>query len=203
MYSFIKRFFDFFLSFFTIIFLIPIFIFLYLLSIYKQGFPVLFTHERLGTNGNSFKIIKFRTMTVGPSLSAKNDELRLTNYGRFLRKTSMDELPVLINVLKGEMSLVGPRPMPVKYFKRFNEQQLKRFKVKPGITGLAQINGRNNLTWEEKFKFDVKYVSEKSIILDLIILIKTFYIVFSGIGIEAKDSEITPEFMGTENDHSQ
>ena len=104
---------------------------IYMLSLFYQGLPVFFVHERLGINGKSFKMFKFRSMTVGPSISAKDDETRLTKFGRFLRRTSIDELPVLINVIKGDMSLVGPRPMPLKYLIRFNKNQKKRIYIKP------------------------------------------------------------------------
>tara|TARA_B100001750_G_C15479810_1_gene584704 strand:+ start:238 stop:756 length:519 start_codon:yes stop_codon:yes gene_type:complete len=165
----------------------------------SQGFPVLFFHQRLGKDGISFTMIKFRTMKNGPSLSAKHDITRLTKWGRFLRRTSIDELPVLINVLKGEMSLVGPRPLPIKYLSRFNSFQLNRLNVKPGITGLAQINGRNLLSWDEKFKYDIDYVNEHSFLLDIIIIFKTIKVLFSEKNVKAKDQEIMPEFMGSKS----
>ena len=142
-------------------------------------------------------MVKFRTMDNGHSLSAKHDIIRLTPWGRVLRRTSIDELPVLFNVIKGDMSLVGPRPMPTKYLPRFNKSQIKRLKVKPGITGLAQVTGRNSLSWEERFELDVKYVKQNSLIGDLIIILKTLFTVIKGKDIEASDQEIMPEFMGT------
>ena len=166
-FKFIKRFFDFLFSFISIIFFFPILIILVLISFLIQGSPIFFIHERLGLNAVPFKMIKFRSMKIGPSLSAKDDEKRLTSYGKFLRKTSLDELPVFLNVLKGDMSLVGPRPMPIKYLKRFNKKQKIRMKIKPGLTGLAQVEGRNNLTWEKKFELDVKYIERSSLYLDL------------------------------------
>ena len=120
-------------------------------------------------------MIKFRSMLVGPSISAEDDVKRITKFGRLLRKTSLDEVPVLLNVIKGDMSLVGPRPMPLKYLKRFNEHQIKRLNIKPGITGLAQISGRNNLSWEKKFSLDIKYLSKQSFFLLIFYFIKNFY----------------------------
>tara|TARA_Y100001935_G_C17040648_1_gene377086 strand:- start:19 stop:543 length:525 start_codon:yes stop_codon:yes gene_type:complete len=165
-------------------------------SVIFQGFPIFFIHKRLGLNGKPFKMIKFRSMLVGPSISAEDDVKRITKYGRLLRKTSLDEIPVIFNVIKGEMSLVGPRPMPLKYLKRFNDYQIKRLSIKPGITGLAQISGRNNLSWEQRFDLDIKYLLKKSLIFDIYILLKTFMIVFKGDGVNALESEIMPEFMG-------
>ena len=195
----VKQIFDFLLSFFGLIVLFPILLIISLISIITQGFPVLFFHERLGKDGNSFTMIKFRTMTNGPSISAEHDSTRLTKWGRFLRQTSIDELPVLINVLKGEMSLVGPRPLPIKYFSRFNSFQLKRLNVKPGITGLAQINGRNLLSWDEKFRYDINYVNDYSFLLDIKIIIKTIIVLLFKKNVRAKDQEIMPEFMGSKS----
>ena len=194
-----KQIFDFLLSFFGLIVLFPILLIISLISIINQGFPVLFFHERLGKDGNSFTMIKFRTMTNEPSISAEHDSTRLTKWGRFLRQTSIDELPVLINVLKGEMSLVGPRPLPIKYFSRFNSFQLKRLNVKPGITGLAQINGRNLLSWDEKFRYDINYVNDYSFLLDIKIIIKTIIVLLFKKNVRAKDQEIMPEFMGSKS----
>ena len=170
------------------------------ISIIFQGFPILFHHERLGRNGQPFTMVKFRTMSNGNSLSAKHDITRLTAWGRVLRRTSIDELPVLFNVIKGEMSLVGPRPMPTKYLPRFNKSQIKRLNVKPGITGLAQVTGRNSLSWEEKFELDVKYVKQNSLIGDLMIILKTLFTVIKGKNVEASDQEIMPEFMGSKKE---
>ena len=136
-------------------------------------------------------------MDNGHSLSSKHDITRLTPWGRVLRRKSIDELPVLFNVIKGDMSLVGPRPMPTKYLPRFNKSQIKRLNVKPGITGLAQVTGRNSLSWEERFELDVKYVKQNSLIGDLIIILKTLFTVIKGKDIEASDQEIMPEFMGS------
>jgi sugar transferase EpsL len=191
-----KRIIDIILSLIGLIILAPIIIATSILSVIFQGLPVFFFHQRLGKNGKLFTLIKLRTMSNGPSLSAKHDITRLTNWGRILRKTSIDELPVLINVLKGEMSLVGPRPLPIKYLQRFNTFQIKRLNVSPGITGLAQINGRNYLSWEKRFEYDVYYVRNRTFLLDIKILFLTVLLVFRGIGISSKDQEIMPEFMG-------
>ena len=142
-------------------------------------------------------MVKFRSMLNTRSLSAEHDKMRLTKWGRFIRKASIDELPVFLNVLKGEMSLVGPRPLPIKYLSRFNSFQLKRISVKPGITGLAQVEGRNHLSWEERFNYDIKYVENNSFFSDLIIIIRTIIIVLTAKNINAKNQEIMPEFMGS------
>ncbi|MBT6448531.1 MAG: sugar transferase, partial [Flavobacteriaceae bacterium] len=131
------------------------------------------------------------------SLSAIHDISRLTNWGRFLRRTSIDELPALFHVMKGDMSLVGPRPLPLKYLNRFDDYQIKRIEVKPGITGLAQINGRNHLSWEKRFEYDVQYTNNNSFLIDLNIIIKTILLVIRGKNIHAKRQEIMPEFMGS------
>ena len=164
-----------------------------------DGKPLLFVQKRVGLNCQIFNMFKFRTMQNKLSISSIDDEIRLTNWGRFLRRTSIDELPTLLNVLMGDMSLVGPRPMPIKYLERFSDYQLIRFEVKPGITGLAQIKGRNNLSWEERFNLDVTYVKNNSLFNDSLILISTLYVVLTGIGIKSKESEIMPEFFGKKN----
>ena len=200
MYYYFKIVLDEIFSFFSLIFLIPILIIVSLACLLAQGRPVFFRDLRLGKKGKPFQMIKFRTMKNGPSLSSEDDEKRLTTFGKFLRKTSIDELPVFFNVLKLDMSIVGPRPLPVKYLDRFDKYQIKRLDVKPGITGLAQINGRNKLSWEDKFFFDVKYVKQKSFLLDLKIIFKTFFTVILAKGVESTDAEIMPEFMGSLKD---
>ena len=134
-----------------------------------MGAPVFFRQERAGRNGRPFRLVKFRTMLEGDG----PDEERLTKFGRFLRSTSLDELPELWNVLKGEMSLVGPRPLPVRYLPRYTPEQNRRHEVLPGITGWAQVNGRNTLDWETKFRYDVDYVDSRSLWLDVKILFLT------------------------------
>ena len=191
--------FDIVVSFIVLIFLSPFLLIISLITIFFQGLPVLFFHDRLGKNGISFKMVKFRTMINGPSLSAEHDIKRLTKWGRFLRKTSVDELPVLINVIKGEMSLVGPRPLPIKYLNRFNSFQKQRMNIKPGITGLAQIHGRNSLSWEDRFKYDIDYIQKRTFLLDLIIIYKTLFLVVHRKNVDGEDQEIMPEFMGSDN----
>ena len=196
-----KRLFDVLASMIGLIILSPIILIAAVISVISQGFPIFFHHERLGRDGFPFTMVKFRTMDNGHSLSAKHDITRLTPWGRVLRRTSIDELPVLFfNVIKGDMSLVGPRPMPTKYLPRFNKSQIKRLNVKPGITGLAQVTGRNSLSWEERFELDVKYVKQNSLIGDLIIILKTLFTVIRGKDIEARDQEIMPEFMGSKKE---
>ena len=192
-----KVLFDFLTCFFGLMLLLPVLIITAVISRIFQGSPVFFLHKRLGKDGIIFTMVKFRTMINGPSLGAEHDITRLTRWGRLLRKTSIDELPVLFNVIKGDMSLVGPRPLPVKYLSRFNSLQKKRMDVKPGITGLAQINGRNHLSWEDRFNYDVEYTRKKSFLLDLDIIFKTLFLVLLRKNISSKSQEIMPEFMGT------
>ena len=203
MYKLLKRLLDLSFSLIILFFISPVIIMICLTSIMIHGFPIFFIHYRLGLNGKPFKMIKFRSMLVGPSVSSEDDVKRITKLGRILRKTSLDEVPVLLNVIKGDMSLVGPRPMPLKYLKRFDECQIKRLNIKPGITGLAQISGRNNLTWERKFSLDIKYLSKQSFAFDIYILLKTFIIVFKGTGVNSIESEIMPEFMGNEDGNNK
>jgi lipopolysaccharide/colanic/teichoic acid biosynthesis glycosyltransferase len=164
------------------------------------GRPVLYRQRRPGLGGKPFTILKFRTMTAACDVKGNllPDSKRLTRVGGFLRRTSLDELPELINVLKGEMSLVGPRPLLMQYLDRYTPEQARRHEVRPGITGWAQINGRNALTWEEKFKLDVWYVDHHSLALDLKILLLTPFRVLRGYGISAQGHVTMPEFMGTQ-----
>ena len=162
-----------------------------LVSLAVQGRPVLFFQERAGKNGKSFRMFKFRTMRPGE----ESDGERLTKFGRFLRSTSLDELPELWNVLKGEMSLVGPRPLPVRYLPRYSPQQARRHEVTPGITGWAQVNGRNSISWEEKFRLDVEYVDNRSFFFDLKILFLTVAQVFLRRGISHEGSDTMEEFI--------
>jgi len=168
----------------------------------RDGYPVFFRQKRLGRETQEFRIIKFRTMAVGESAGEADDERRITNLGQFLRKFSLDELPLLFNVVRGDMSLVGPRPLLLKYKNRFNEFQNRRHEVLPGITGLAQIKGRNTLSWSEKFKFDVDYVDNHSFLGDLKILIITLFQVLKGKGVTPEDQGIMPEFKGSEINES-
>lgn len=156
------------------------------------GRPIFFTQQRPGYKGTPFLLRKFRTMREGTG----NDVERLTSVGRFLRSTSLDELPELLNVLKGEMSLVGPRPLLMQYLPRYTPEQMRRHDVKPGLTGWAQIHGRNAITWEEKFTYDVWYVEHQSVWLDIRILFLTIWRVVGRQGINASAETTMTEFMG-------
>lgn len=165
-----------------------------------MGSPVLFRQVRPGKDDKPFQLYKFRTMRdlrPGEDMLATDAE-RITRLGKFLRETSIDELPTLLNVLKGEMSLVGPRPLLMRYLDRYTPRQARRHDVKPGITGLAQINGRNALTWEQKFEHDVYYVEHRSLLFDLEILVRTVLVVMAREGIAAEGMATMHEFMGTE-----
>lgn len=196
-----KRFFDLALSVILLIALSPAMILTACLIRWKIGSPVLFRQTRPGLNGEPFTLYKFRTMTderdeAGNLLS---DEKRLTKTGRLIRKTSLDELPQLINVIKGDLSLVGPRPLLMEYIPLYTKRQWRRHEVKPGITGWAQINGRNKVTWEEKFEFDVWYVDHRSFLLDLKILLLTVVKVLKSEGV-SQDRHVTAEkFTGRRN----
>jgi sugar transferase EpsL len=164
-----------------------------------MGRPVLFRQTRTGQHGRPFQIIKFRTMANKQDTCSRvvQDEMRLTAVGRFLRATSLDELPELYNVLRGEMSLVGPRPLLAQYLERYSPEQARRLEVMPGITGWAQINGRNDLSWEQKFALDVWYVDHWSLWLDLQILMRTIWQVGRQRGISRAGHATTTEFMGS------
>lgn len=165
----------------------------------KIGASVFFSQPRPGLNGETFILRKFRTMTDARDAEGNllPDAERLTSFGQFLRNTSLDELPELMNVLRGEMSLVGPRPLLIQYLPRYTSEQARRHEVKPGITGWAQVNGRNNLTWEEKFALDVWYVDHYGLALDLRILMRTVRRVLKREGIAATGHATAPEFMGS------
>ena len=164
----------------------------------KLGSPVFFRQKRPGLNGKPFMLVKFRTMTDERDEKGNllPDEVRLTRFGQFLRSTSIDELPELWNVFVGEMSLVGPRPLLMQYLDRYTTEQARRHEVKPGITGWAQVNGRNALTWEEKFKLDVWYVENRDFSIDIKVLFLTLVKVFRREGISAGDHATMPEFIG-------
>jgi lipopolysaccharide/colanic/teichoic acid biosynthesis glycosyltransferase len=167
----------------------------------KLGKPVLFSQLRPGMRGKPFRMIKFRTMTDarGPDGALLPDAQRLTSFGRFLRSTSLDELPELWNVLKGDMSLVGPRPLLMEYLPLYTPEQARRHEVRPGVTGWAQVNGRNALSWEEKFAHDVWYVDHASVLLDIRILWMTVRKVVVRDGISAPGDATMPVFQGTKN----
>ena len=165
----------------------------------QMGRPILFTQERPGKDGRVFRLWKFRTMAnVDPAVGLLEDDQRLTTIGKFLRSTSLDELPSLVNVLKGEMSMVGPRPLLVRYLDRYSVEELRRHQVRPGITGLAQCKGRNALTWEEKFALDIEYIENGSFFLDARILAWTVRAVVLREGISADQYATMPEFIGTQ-----
>ncbi|EEQ63054.1 bacterial sugar transferase [Helicobacter pullorum MIT 98-5489] len=198
----IKPILDFILAFLLIIIFSPIILIVALLIKLKLGSPILFTQERPGLNGKIFRIYKFRTMSderdsKGDLLS---DELRLKGFGKLIRKSSLDELPQLFNVLKGEMSFVGPRPLLVEYLKLYNQEQAKRHNVKPGITGWAQVNGRNAISWEEKFKLDVYYVEHISFMLDCKILYMTFFKVLKRKDINSNTNITMEKFTGNKSE---
>lgn len=197
-YLFLKRSMDIFGALFGLIFLSPLFLVVALLVRQKLGSPVIFRQERAGKDGEPFVIYKFRTMTDerDPDGKLLSDEKRLTRFGAFLRSTSIDELPELWNVLKGEMSLVGPRPLHVRYLERYSSEQARRLEIRPGITGWAQINGRNALTWEDRFTMDVWYVDRCNLFLDIKILLLTMLKVFKREGISATSHSTMEEFWG-------
>ncbi|WP_392352686.1 sugar transferase [Pseudoalteromonas rhizosphaerae] len=197
-----KRLFDFLVALCAILTLLPVIIVVAVLIRFKLGSPILFTQDRPGLNGQIFKMMKFRTMLDGKDKQGNllPDDERMTQFGAFLRSTSLDELPGLFNVLKGDMSLVGPRPLLVQYLPLYSTEQARRHNVRPGITGWAQVNGRNAISWEQKFKLDVWYVDNQSFLLDFKILLLTVKKVFVREGISA-DGHVTIEpFKGSNND---
>jgi lipopolysaccharide/colanic/teichoic acid biosynthesis glycosyltransferase len=200
MYSrFGKRLLDLALTVPALILLSPVIAAVALLVRLKLGSPVLFRQQRPGLGGSPFVMLKFRTMTGARDADGKllPDKQRITTFGKMLRRTSLDELPELINVLKGDMSLVGPRPLLVDYLDRYTPEQMRRHDALPGITGLAQVKGRNNLSWEEKFAYDIWYVDHRALLLDLKILAMTVGTVFSADGINAPSYVSAPEFRGS------
>lgn len=195
----VKRFLDFMLSLMGIIVLSPVLLVLWILVRVKLGSPVLFHQERPGRYEKIFKLYKFRSMTDERDAEGNllPDEVRLTKFGRILRSTSLDELPELFNILKGEMSVIGPRPLLVKYLPLYNDFQKHRHDVRPGLTGLAQINGRNAITWEKKFEYDVEYVGNISFGLDLKIFFSTVRAVLKREGISSETDATMEAFKGT------
>ena len=181
---------------------VPLLALVALLVRLKLGSPVFFRQKRPGRNGRIFNLIKFRTMTDARDATGQllPDAVRLTLFGRWLRSTSLDELPELFNVLRGEMSLVGPRPLLVEYLPRYNARQARRHEVRPGITGWVQVKGRNALSWEQKFEYDVWYVEHRSLWLDLSILFRTVWQVITRQGISAPGDATMPEFRPMTDD---
>jgi len=200
-----KRLFDLVAAGLGIIILSPVLLAVTILIRTKLGSPVLFKQVRPGRNGAPFTIFKFRTMldAVDENGAPLPDAERLTGFGNFLRSSSLDELPELWNVLRGDMSLVGPRPLIMAYLDRYSPRQAKRNLMRPGITGLAQVSGRNALSWEERFELDAQYVENWTFRLDLEILARTVKSVLRRDGITAEGHASMPEFMGTEIPHSQ
>jgi len=184
-----------------ILLLLPLFLFFVILVRLNIGSPVFFRQDRPGRNCIIFSIVKFRTMLDITNLEGEllSDKERLTKFGQFLRSSSLDELPTLWNVFKGEISFVGPRPLLVKYLPLYTERQSRRHEVKPGITGWAQINGRNSISWEDRLEMDVWYVDNRSLSLDIKILWKTIFRVFKRDGINQEGYATMPDFKGNQN----
>jgi lipopolysaccharide/colanic/teichoic acid biosynthesis glycosyltransferase len=193
-----KRIFDVLFALLVLGLLLPVILVLALLLWVRQGWPMFFTQVRPGLNGKLFKLVKFRTMRDAYDADGNllPDEQRITALGRFMRRTSLDELPEFFNVLVGDMSVVGPRPLLVQYLERYSPEQARRHEVLPGVTGWAQVNGRNALTWDEKFKLDVWYVDHWSFGLDLLIILMTIGNVLGQRGISQAGHATMPEFRG-------
>lgn len=198
---FFKRLLDFTLSLIAIIVLSPIYIIVAVLVRTKLGSPVIFCQERPGKDEKIFKMYKFRSMTSETDEEGNllPDEVRLTSFGKTLRSTSLDELPELFNILKGDMSIVGPRPLLVQYLPLYNDFQKHRHDVRPGLTGWAQVNGRNTISWEDKFKLDVEYTQKYSFLLDIKIIFMTVLSVVKKEGISSESSVTMEDFMGSDN----
>ena len=197
--KFFKRFLDIIISLLFILCFWWLYIVIAILVRVKLGSPVLFKQDRPGLNEKIFKMYKFRTMTDRKDKDGNllPDAERLTKFGKFLRSTSLDEIPEFFNVLKGEMSLTGPRPLLVRYLERYTKEQLRRHEVKPGISGWAQVNGRNAISWEDKFKYDIEYVDKLNFLLDLKIIFLTIKKVFKTEGISQKGNATMEEFEGS------
>lgn len=197
----VKRLFDLCVSVLALAVLWPVLLTVTILVRVNLGSPVLFVQQRPGLHGKPFKMFKFRTMTDGTDAAGNilSDAERLTRFGRILRSTSLDELPEIWNILKGEMSWVGPRPLLMEYLPLYSDVEARRHDVRPGITGWAQINGRNAIRWDEKFKLDVWYVDNRSLKLDLYIIALTALRVFQRQGVSAHNDATMPVFTGREN----
>ncbi len=196
--KFFKRFFDIILSLIAIIILSPVYLIISVLVFIFMGWPILFKQPRPGKNEKIFNMYKFRTMTNKKDKDGNllSNEKRLTKFGNLLRKTSLDELPEIFCILIGKMSIVGPRPLHVEYLDYYNEEQKHRHDVRPGLTGWAQVNGRNSISWTEKFKLDVYYVNNLSLLLDLKIILMTIKQVFSRSDIYSANGEFMERFNG-------
>lgn len=198
--KYIKRILDFTLSLIALIVLSPILLITAILVKIKLGSPIIFKQQRPGKNEKIFTLYKFRTMTDKKDEEGNllPDEQRLTKFGKILRSTSIDELPELINILKGDMAIVGPRPLLVEYLSLYNDEQKHRHDVRPGLTGLAQVSGRNSISWEEKFEEDIEYIENISLIEDTKIILKTVIKVFKREGISQQGNETMEKFKGSE-----
>ncbi|EOO34894.1 hypothetical protein S3E15_05134 [Bacillus mycoides] len=196
-----KRLFDLFVSLSLLVFLLPLIIIVAVLVRIKLGSPIIFKQQRPGLHGVPFFLYKFRTMTDEKDSEGNllPDDVRFTHFGGFLRKYSLDELPQLFNVIKGDLSLVGPRPLLMEYLELYTEEQAKRHNVRPGITGWAQVNGRNAISWEEKFDFDVWYAKKRTFWFDMKILLLTAKKVFKSEGINQVGHVTVEKFNGTKN----
>lgn len=196
--NYLKRILDILICITGLIFISPILLVLALLVKIKLGSPIIFKQERPGLHGEIFKLYKFRTMTNEKNDSGEllNDEARLTEFGKKLRASSLDELPEIFNIIIGDMSIVGPRPLMVKYLPLYSEKQKRRHDVRPGLTGLAQISGRNAITWTERFNKDIEYVDNISLKLDMYIFLKTIYYVLKREGINSDTSATMEDFTG-------
>ena len=203
--KFLKRFLDIMVAGSAMLILSPILIIVAILVRVKLGSPVIFHQKRPGKDKKIFTLRKFRTMTDKRDEEGNllPDEIRLTSFGKMLRATSLDELPELWNIVKGDMSLVGPRPLLVEYLPRYNEEQRHRHDVRPGLTGLAQVKGRNAISWEEKFQYDIEYVNNVSFLMDLKILFLTVKTVLVREGIHSKTSETMEVFMGSKKEDTE
>lgn len=198
--NYVKYFLDFSVALIALLLLFPVFlVVLLLLVLYNSGKPFFF-QERPGKNERIFKLVKFKTMNDKKDINGEllPDSVRLTKVGKFVRKTSLDEIPQLLNVLNGDMSLIGPRPLLVEYLPRYNDEQKRRHNVRPGITGLAQVNGRNAISWKRKFEYDLEYVDNLSFFLDVKIFFMTFLKVFKSEGINEVGQVTATKFMGNE-----
>lgn len=196
--KYLKRIIDCTLALFALIVLSPILLIVAILVRIKLGSPIIFKQERPGLNEKIFTLYKFRTMTDAKDKDGNllPDDVRLTSFGKLLRSTSLDELPELLNIVKGDMAIVGPRPLLVRYLPLYNDHQKHRHDVRPGFTGYAQVNGRNSITWEEKFDLDVYYTKHVSFLLDIKIILKTIKVVLFREGISSETSVTMEEFRG-------
>lgn len=190
---------DFFCALLAIVVFSPVLLLTALFVRIKLGSPVIFRQERAGWNGKPFKLWKFRSMTDERDADGNllPDEARLTEFGKTLRSTSLDELASLVNILKGELAVVGPRPLPMRYVERYSEEQVRRLEVRPGLTGLAQVHGRNSISWDEKFRWDVQYVDHIGFLMDWKIIGDTVGVVLNRTGIHSENNVTMEEFKRT------